>query len=155
MMIETPVIQIYRSAGCHTVICNTHLGMAEAGCPLIDSYSMFYESVIKGSCNAIDKFLIRNPRCDNSDIHSALCSKAQSMRHFVGNDQIRCHKPTVFFCLVCHADIHFLAYLFIIHRNIRIRLHKSILLSLVVVLHEKLTEIRVIFIFLTDSIPHL
>ena len=105
--------------------------------------------------DAIDKFLIRNPRCDNSDIHSALCSKAQSMRHFVGNDQIRCHKPTVFFCLVCHADIHFLAYLFIIHRNIRIRLHKSILLSLVVVLHEKLTEIRVIFIFLTDSIPHL
>lgn len=58
MMVQTSVIQIDRSTGCHAVIGNAHLGMTESWCPFIDSYAILYQVVIERSGNAVDQFLI-------------------------------------------------------------------------------------------------
>ena len=77
------------------------------------------------------------------------------MCHFVCYNQIWCHKPAVFFCFICHTDVDFFSHLFIIQWTICIRLYKSCLLCLIWIFQEKLLKIRVIFILITDSIPHL
>ena len=130
-MIKTSVIQIYGSAGCHTVICHAHLGVTEARCPLVDPHSIFNQSMIKGTCNTVNHFFIRDSRCNDPDINPPLCSKTQRMCHFIRNDQIWRYKPAVFFSFVDHADINFLSYLFIIHWTICIRLYKSVLSCLI------------------------
>ena len=82
MMIKTSVIQIYGSAGCHTVICHAHLGVTEARCPLIDPHSIFNQSMIKGTCNTVNHFFIRDSRCNDPDINPPLCSKTQRIGSF-------------------------------------------------------------------------
>ena len=155
MMIQTSVIQIYGSAGCHTVICHTHLCMTETRCPFIDTHSMFYQSMVKGTCDIVDHLFIRNTRCDDPHIYPTLGSQTQRMAHFICDDQVRCHKPAVFFRFIHHTDIHLFAYLFMVHRTVRIRLDKACLLCLIICLNQKSGKITVIFILITDSIPHL
>ena len=116
---------------------------------------MFYQSMIKGACNIVDHLFIRNTRCDNPYIYPTLGSQTQSMAHFICDDQVRCHKPAVFFRFIHHTDIHLFAYLFMVHRTVRIRLDKACLLCLIICLNQKSGKITVIFILITDSIPHL
>ena len=155
MMIQTSVIQVYGSAGCHTVICHTHLCMTEARRPLVDTHPMFHQSMVEGTGNIIDHFFIRNTRCNDPHIYPSLSSQAQGMCHFICDDQIWSHKPAVFFRFVRHTDIHFFAYLLIIHRAVCIGLDKARLLCLIICTEQKFVKITVIFIFVADSIPHL
>ena len=155
MMIQTSVIQVYGSAGCHTVICHTHLCMTETRCPFVDTHSMLYQSVVKGTCDIVDHFFIWNAGCNDSYIYPTLGSQTQSMCHFICDNQIWCHKPAIFFRFIHHTDIHLFAYLFMIHRTVCIGLDKSCLLRLIICLNQKFGKITVIFILITDSIPHL
>ena len=155
MMIQTSVIQIYSSAGCHTIICHTHLCMTETRCPFVDTHSMFYQSMVKGTCDVVDHLFIRNTRCDDPHIHPTLSSQTQGMAHFICDDQVRSHKPAVFFRFIRHTDIHLFAYLLMVHRTVRIGLDKACLLCLIICVNQKSGKITVIFILITDSIPHL
>ena len=155
MMIQTSVIQIYGSAGCHTIICHTHLCMTETRCPFVNTHSMLYQSMVKGACDIVDHLFIRNTRCNDPYIYPSLGCQTQSMGHFICDDQVRSHKPAIFFRFIHHTDIHFFTYLFMIHRTVRIGLDKSCLLCLIICLNQKFGKISVIFILITDSIPHL
>ena len=65
MMIQTSVVQIDGSAGCHTVICNTHFCMTEPRCPFVDPHAVFDQFVIKRPGDTVDKFFVRNARRDD------------------------------------------------------------------------------------------
>ena len=132
MMIQTSVIQIYGSAGCHTVICHTHLCVTETRCPFVDTYSMLYQSMVKRACDIVDHLFIRNTRCNDPHIYPSLGSQTQSMSHFICNDQVWCHKPAVFFRFIHHTDIYLFAYLLMIHRAVCIGLYKASLLCLII-----------------------
>ena len=159
MMVQTSVIQIDRSTGCHAVIGNAHLGMTESWCPFIDSYAILYQVVIERSGNAVDQFLIRNSRRDDSYIYTTFCCQRQSMCHLIGNNQIRRHKPAVFFCFIHDADIHILADLNPIQRTIRIWLDIPFLHRLIRMLLQVFfaaLQIKCIFfnLLFPGSLPH-
>ena len=101
-MIKTSVIQIYGSACCHTVICHAHLGVTEARCPLVDPHSIFNQSMIKGTCNTVNHFFIRDSRCNDPDINPPLCSKTQRIQCL---KSFRINKTLKLYCfsLTCHS----------------------------------------------------
>ena len=154
MVIEAAVIEIDRAAGRHTVICNTHLRMTEAGRPLIDFHAVAHQTVIEGTSHTVDHLFIRNTRRDDPDVHAALCRQRKCMCHLIRNDQIRRHKPAVFLRFIRHTDIHLFPDMLMIDRTVRIRLDKSRLLRCVRIIRQKLCEIRIVLVFIADSIPH-
>ena len=155
MMVQTAVIQIDGAAGSHAVIRNTHLGVTKARGPLINPHTVFDQAGIERTGNAVDQFFIRNTRGNDPHIHTALGCQGQCLRHFIRNDQIRCHKPAVTLRLVCHADIHVFAHLFIVHGAVRIGLNKALLLCLIRNVRQISVQISIIRIVGPDGIPHL
>ena len=137
MMIQTSIIQIDGSTGCHTVICNAHFGMTEARCPFINTYTILDQFMIKRSGDTVDHFFVRNSRSNDSDIHATFGSKCQRVRHFISNDQIWGHKPTILFRLIHHADVNFFSHLLIIQWTVCIWLNKSGLLCFIRIICQK------------------
>ena len=129
--------------------------MTEPRCPFVDPHAVFDQFVIKRPGDTVDQFFVRNARRDDPYIYASFCGKSHCMCHLIGNDQIWCHKPAVFFCLVHHADVNFFSHLFAIQWAVRIWLNKSSLLCFIRIFQQKPGKIRVILILVVNCIPHL
>ena len=142
VMIKASVVKIYGTAGCHYIVCHTHLCMAKARCPLKNPHTMLHKLVVEGSCHAVYWFLIRYARRDDAHVNSTLGGKCQRMAHLICNDKVRSDKPAITLCLVCHADIDILTHLLVIERAVCIWLDKSTLFCLIIIVQQILRYIH-------------
>ena len=136
VMIKASVVKIYGAAGCHDIVCHTHLCMAKARCPLKNPDTMLHKLVVEGACHAVYWFLIRDARRDDAHVNSTLGGKCQRMAHLIGNDKVRSDKPAIALCLVCHADIYILTHLHVIERAVCIWLYISALFCLIIIVQQ-------------------
>ena len=129
MVIQTSEIKIDSTAGCNLIIRHTLFCVAETRSKFIYLYAVSCKTVVVGSCNGIDQFLIRNSRSDDTHIHSALGCHGERAVHLIGNDQIGSHEPCVALGVTEHVHIYILSNLLIIQRAVCIRLYKAMLFS--------------------------
>ncbi len=125
VMVETAVVQIDGAARSDAVITDAALGVTKARRKLVNPYSLADQLCVIGSGELIRYFLVRNSRCNDPDIHAALCSKRNRPAHFICQNEVGRHKVQIIRRSVGNGQIDILADLFLVQRRIRIGLHKA------------------------------
>ncbi len=96
MMVKTPVIQIYRPHHGGDIVGNKGLGVHEAGRILINPDARLQKLGIKGSCNIIYHFFIRNMRQNHRHLHTPPCGVAHGIQKFPVHNKIGRHNVHIF-----------------------------------------------------------
>ena len=154
MMVKTPVIQIHRSHHGGAIIRNKGLGVYETGRIFINPDARLQKLGIKGSCNIIYHFFIRNMRQNHRYLHAPPCGVAHGIQKFPVYNKIGRHNVHIFRCALKHGRIYRFCHLWASGGRFSVGYHKTVV-NPGTVKHNILQIFVVSFIACFRHVPHL